>query len=167
MKTVTDFVKSRGMACSVYGAQFLLEALYESGEADYALGLMTSESERSWYNMIRSGSTITTEAWGNCFKPNQDWNHAWGSAPGNIVPRKLMGVEPLEPGFARMRIRPQPGSLSEASLRLPTIRGEVRVAFRNDFGRVVLDISDYVMENGFLKIHDIGSGKKTFILEYF
>ena len=197
LNTVAAFVKLRGMACSVYGAQFLLEALFDSGEADYALGLVASESERSWYNMIRSGSTITTEAWDNRFKPNQDWNHAWGSAPGNIVPRKLMGVEPLEPGFAKMRIRPQSGSLPEASLRLPTIRGEVRVSFWNDCGRFVLDIctpantvadvclplkenagrvrltmngreiTEYVHENGFLKIHDVGSGKKTFNLEYF
>ncbi|NSW95396.1 MAG: acetylglucosamine-6-sulfatase, partial [Bacteroidales bacterium] len=29
---VIDFIKSRGMACSVYGAQYLLEGLYRSGE---------------------------------------------------------------------------------------------------------------------------------------
>ena len=29
--------------------------------------------------MIRVGSTITLEAWDNKFKPNQDWNHAWGA----------------------------------------------------------------------------------------
>src|SRR4030042_5276239 len=34
--TVIDFIKSRGMACSVYGAQFLLEGLYKAGESDYA-----------------------------------------------------------------------------------------------------------------------------------
>ena len=41
------------MACSVYGSQYLLEALYKAGEADYALQLMTSDSKRSWLNMIR------------------------------------------------------------------------------------------------------------------
>ena len=44
IKTVTEFIKSRGMACSVYGSQYLLEALYHAGEADYALQLMTSDS---------------------------------------------------------------------------------------------------------------------------
>lgn len=75
-KSVTDFVVSRGMACSVYGAQYLLEALYEGGRPEVALGLMTSKDLRSWYNMLRVGSTITLEAWDNKFKPNQDWNHA-------------------------------------------------------------------------------------------
>ena len=54
-----DFVVSRGMACSVYGSQFLLEALYESGRSEDALRLLTDESLRSWYNMIRCGSTIS------------------------------------------------------------------------------------------------------------
>ena len=29
--SVVEFVKSRGMACSVYGAQYLLEGLYDGG----------------------------------------------------------------------------------------------------------------------------------------
>ena len=90
-QAVADFVKTRGMACSVYGSQFLMDALYEAGEADYALQLLTSDAERSWYNMIRVGSTISLEAWDDKYKPNQDWNHAWGAAPANIVPRRLMG----------------------------------------------------------------------------
>ncbi|NQV35010.1 MAG: hypothetical protein HQ515_20115, partial [Phycisphaeraceae bacterium] len=43
VKTVAEFIKSRGMACSVYGSQYLLEALYNAGEADHAMALMTSD----------------------------------------------------------------------------------------------------------------------------
>lgn len=130
VEKVAAFVRDRGMACSVYGAQFLMEALYRSGQADHALSLLTARTDRSWSHMLDAGSTITMEAWDNRFKPNQDWNHAWGAAPANIIPRLLMGVEPLEPGFQRMRIRPQPGGLKEAALKLPTIRGAVRVSFK-------------------------------------
>ncbi|MCW3095228.1 MAG: hypothetical protein JWL77_846 [Chthonomonadaceae bacterium] len=126
---VAAFVRSRGMACSVYGAQFLMEALYRSGQADYALSLLTAHTDRSWSHMLDVGSTITLEAWDTRFKPNQDWNHAWGAAPANVIPRLLMGVEPLEPGFRRIRIRPQPGGLKDAKLKLPTIRGSVHVQF--------------------------------------
>lgn len=129
--SIVRFIESRGMACSVYGSQFLLDALYEAGEDAYALALLASDAERSWYNMIRVGSTISLEAWDNKYKPNQDWNHAWGAAPANIIPRRLMGVEPAEPGFARVRIMPQPGDLRRASLCMPTIRGSVEVAFEN------------------------------------
>src|SRR5438093_9607275 len=54
---VADFVQSRGMACSVYGAQYLLEALFGVGRDDYAVQLMTARTERSWWHMIELGST--------------------------------------------------------------------------------------------------------------
>lgn len=98
IQKVADFIVSRGLACSVYGSQFLLEALYKAGRSDVALDYMTSEDDRSWYNMMREGATISMEAWGNKFKPNQDWNHAWGAAPANIIPFNLVGVYPLTPG---------------------------------------------------------------------
>lgn len=84
-----------------------------------------------WYNMIRVGSTISLEAWDNKYKPNQDWNHVWGAAPANIIPRKLMGIEPLEPGFRKIRIKPQPASLKHAEIKCPTIRGDVLMSFKN------------------------------------
>ena len=129
---VAAFVRGKGMACSVYGSQYLMEALYRSGQADHALSLLTSRGERSWAHMLYDvGSTITLEAWDNKFKPNQDWNHAWGAAPANVIPRLLMGVEPIKPGFRNLRIKPQPGGLKWAALDLPTIRGTVHVDFKS------------------------------------
>ncbi len=139
--SVVNFIQSRGMACSVYGAQYLLESLYRAGEASYAASLLTSQEDRSWYHMIQAGSTITMEAWDDQYKPNQDWNHAWGAAPANIIPRFLMGVRPLEPGFAKVLIQPQPGPIQHASLKLPTIRGTIQVAWEMREERFQLDIS--------------------------
>lgn len=131
VKPVASFLKGRGMACSVYGAQFLLEALYEAGEADHALGLMVSNSSRSWRNMTEKvGSTITLEAWDPKFKPNLDWNHAWGTAPGNVIPRCLMGIEPLEPGFRKFRVRPQTSTLESAEIKMPTPLGPIQLAVK-------------------------------------
>ena len=136
LPTVTALIRSKGMACSVYAAQFLLEAVYEAGEADYAFSLMTATCERSWAHWIYDvGSTISLEAWAKRFKPNQDWNHAWGAAPANIIPRYLMGIRPLEPGFGRILIQPQPGPLAYAEMTTPTIRGPVTVRFQNEPGR--------------------------------
>jgi len=129
---INAFVQSRGLACSVYGSQFLMDAVYNSNNANYGLELLASTSERSWYNMTRVGSTISLEAWDNKYKPNQDWNHAWGAAPANIIPCKLMGIEPIEPGFRKIRIKPQPGNLASAGIKCPTIRGDVAVSFQNN-----------------------------------
>jgi hypothetical protein len=127
---VMQFVRSKGMACSVYGAQFLLEACYATGMDDYAMELMSSSGPRSWLSMMRDlGATMTTEAWDGIVKPNQDWNHAWGAAPANIIPRFVMGIEPIDPGYRVVRIRPQPGGLSSAQIKTPTIRGAIEAAF--------------------------------------
>jgi len=125
---VADFIESRGMACSVYGAQFLIEALYAAGRGDTALDLMRADTLRSWRNMSEKvGSTITLEAWDPSLKPNLDWNHAWGAAPSNLITRGLMGIEPLQPGFKRFRIRPQPGALRQATLKSPTPAGPIHL----------------------------------------
>ena len=129
---VVDHLKSKGMACSVYGSQFLMEALYEAGEDDFALTLLTSTSERSWAHMVYDvGTTIALEAWDDRVKPNQDWNHAWGAAPASIIPRHLMGIRPESPGFETIVIQPQPGALEWAELKTPTIRGGVTVRFNH------------------------------------
>jgi alpha-L-rhamnosidase len=124
-ESVVDFIKSRGMACSVYGSQYLMEALYNANEADYALELLTSTTDRSWYNMIRIGSTVALEAWDMKYKPNADWNHAWGTVPANIIPRNMWGIAPVVPGGAILSIKPQLSTLQKSEITVPFIRGNV------------------------------------------
>jgi hypothetical protein len=126
-KRVIAFIKQRGMRCSVYAAQYLLEGLYEQGEAQTALDLMLADGDRSWKHMLNSGTTITWEAWDNKYKPNQDWNHAWGAAPANILPRYVIGVRPTKPGWSEILIAPQPASLTSLLGKVPSPRGPVHV----------------------------------------
>ncbi len=119
------FFIEKGMACSPYGAPYLFDALYEVKAEDYALELLTSESDRSWMNMIRFGTTVTSEAWDIKYKRNMTWNHAWGASPAYIITRKIFGIEPLEPAFKKVLIRPQPGNLESAEIISPTISGEI------------------------------------------
>lgn len=129
-KSVAQFIQSRGMACSVYGAQYLMEALYEAGAQDYALQLLTDQSDRSWYNMIRIGATITLEAWDMKYKPNSDWNHAWGAVPANIIPRQLWGIQPKTAGGSVVSIRPQLGKLASSEIKVPFMMGNVSASYK-------------------------------------
>jgi alpha-L-rhamnosidase len=142
ISSVVAFVKSRGMACSVYGAQYLLEGLYNAGEGQYALDLMRATHDRSWYNMIKTGSTITMEAWDMKYKPNADWNHAWGAVPGNIIPRFLWGIQPKVPGFYVANIHPQMGDLTHSSIEVPTLLGPIK----GDYRRVSESLKNYKIE---------------------
>jgi hypothetical protein len=141
---VVRFLRSRitaneGMPPSVYGAQYLLEALFQSGHPDIAIDLMTTNGPRSWMNMINMGSTITTEAWSFSDKPNLDWNHAWGAAPGNLISRFVLGVRPITPGYGQILIQPELGNvLSYANGVVPTIRGPVSIQATNTPGQFQL-----------------------------
>ncbi|HDS85365.1 MAG TPA: alpha-L-rhamnosidase, partial [Phycisphaerales bacterium] len=190
-KLVAQFLIEKGMVCSVYGAQYLLEALYNAGRGDAALALMTSTEKHSWHHMIHHlDATITTESWDPSGKPNMSYAHPWASAPLNIIPRRLFGIEPLEAGYGRIRIRPQTGGLEWAQLRLPTIRGTIEAAFRDTEQTFELDItlpanmtavvylpvqhSDHpsvlmnskpaeaVQSDGWWVIESVGSGERTF-----
>jgi hypothetical protein len=195
---VVNYLHSRieaddGMPASVYGAQYLLEALFQSGDADAAIDLMTTNGTRGWLNMINMGSTITTEAWSFADKPNLDWNHAWGAAPGNLISRFVLGVRPMTPGYGQILIQPELGSaLTHVEGTVPTIRGPVFVQATNEPGRFQLVVNipgnvtatvklpatgivnpvtvvdgktlSGVVSDGLLTVQNIGSGKHTISL---
>ena len=131
MGAVADFCLSRGMACSVGFAQHLLDGLFMAGRVDDAMALMVSSGERSWLGMMDFGATVTMEAWSPRYKPNLDMNHAWGTPPLNVISRHVLGVTPLEPGFTKVLVRPQTGSLVFVSGKVPTARGPVSVGVAN------------------------------------
>ncbi len=122
---VAAWLQERDMDCSVYAAQYLLEGLFRNKREMKAIDLITARTDRSWRHMLESGTTITWEAWDLKYKPNQDWNHAWGAAPANLLPRFVLGVEPLEPGWSHASIRPCPGNLTHARGKIPTPRGPI------------------------------------------
>jgi hypothetical protein len=131
-----DIIKSKGMACSVYVAQFLLESCFMYNLDDYAINLITSKELRSWGNMLAKGATISMEAWDDSFKPNQDWNHAWGAAPANIIPRYIAGIKPLTAGFKKFEIDPHPGSLEFFNCTHPVADGVIELNYRSHWGKV-------------------------------
>lgn len=57
-----------------------------------------------------------------------------GAVPANIIPRFSRGIRPLEPGLKKVLIKPQPGHLESASVKLPTVRGAVCAEFDNGAG---------------------------------
>jgi len=123
------------MVPSVYGAQYFLEGLFENDDTDTALSLMTTNSPRSWLNMMNVGSTLTTEAWSFEDKGNEDWNHAWGAAPGNLIARYVLGVRPLKPGYSEVVVQPRLGNtLGYVKGMVPTIRGPIELGARRHGG---------------------------------
>lgn len=131
---IVDWLVKRGMRCSTYASQYLLEALFENGAGEAAVELIIAPGERSWRHMLDSDATITWESWNEKVKPNLDWNHAWGAAPANLLPRYVLGVQPDAPGWDRALIRPCPSGLDFAKGIVPTPHGPVSVEWTDSEG---------------------------------
>jgi len=131
---ILDFLRKSGMRCSVYAAQYLMEAMFENGADREALALITADGDRSWKHMVNSGTTITWEAWDQKYKPNQDWNHAWGAAPANLLSTYVLGARPAVPGWKTAAISPRTGDLAFAKGKVPTPRGPILIDWKNGGG---------------------------------
>ncbi len=88
--SVARFLAEKGTACSVYGAQFMLDALYNAGYDGAALTRMTATDMHSWHHMIHTlDATITTEAWDPSGKPNMSFAHPWATPAQHHPPPSL------------------------------------------------------------------------------
>lgn len=132
LAAVLQWLETKKMLCSPYAAQYFMEALFTNGSSEKALALLLADGDRSWKHMLNSGTTISWEAWDLKYKPNQDWNHAWGAAPANLLPRFILGVQVDSPGAATVTIRPRPSGLKHASGRVPTRRGPIDIEWKNE-----------------------------------
>lgn len=129
-----QLILSKRMDCSVYGAQFLLDACFGYGMEEHAISLMTDDGPRSWNNMLREGATMTMETWSDSIKMDQDWCHPWGAAPANIITRRLCGIRPAAPGFTRFSVLPHPGALQSFSCIQPTLHGPIVLKYSTETG---------------------------------
>ena len=166
-KRVADYVCRKGMSCSTYMAQHVLEALCMAGRVDEALALMTSSDERGWLAMMSKGATITMEFWDLTLKEKwrvPDMNHAWSTAPLNVIVRCILGVMPLEPGFEKISVKPRLGSLSLVNARIPTASGTVslRIGNTGSMYYVELDSPAPVRFEAFNSVRELSAGHHQF-----
>jgi hypothetical protein len=138
---VLDFILGN-IKGSVYFHQYLLEALYLNNKSSDAHSILTSQKSRSWYYMKHVlGSDMTTEAWDYDVKNNMDLNHAWATAPANIIPRYIVGVRPILPRYKRFIIAPLDHELGSFEAIVPTMEGGISIDMRRSSNSVTYTVS--------------------------
>ncbi|MNN75576.1 Bacterial alpha-L-rhamnosidase [compost metagenome] len=67
--------------------------------------------------------------------------HAWGSLILYELPAIVLGVQPAEPGYASIRVSPNPGYLTWAKGEVVTPKGLVKVSWEKaDNGSIELKV---------------------------
>ncbi|WP_370614580.1 family 78 glycoside hydrolase catalytic domain [Mumia qirimensis] len=152
-----DYIESRGMACSVYCAAFVLESLYDGDRAEAAHAMLTGTGLRSWMNMIAKGAGATAEAWDVSLKSNMTWSHPWAASPAYNVPQGMFGIEPTTPGYSTFDVRPQPEAVDWAHVTLPTLKGSIGAAHHTVDGRT--DIGVHIPGNTVARVSVPGAAE--------
>jgi hypothetical protein len=89
-----------------------------------------------WFGLVENDLKTTIEM----PEPSRSDCHAWGSHPLFHIYATLAGIRPAGPGFSRVEIKPQLGSLTELEVKMPHPRGEIRVAVRD--GKTEVSLPD-------------------------
>ncbi len=105
-----------------YHAQFYLSrALDKAGVGEYYLDTIAP-----WRQMISMGLTTTPET----KDPTRSDTHAWSAHPLYDLLTIVAGIHPSSPGFASVRITPNPGALDHFEAAMPHPQGEIKVQYR-------------------------------------
>ncbi|HXT15180.1 MAG TPA: alpha-L-rhamnosidase C-terminal domain-containing protein [Gemmatimonadaceae bacterium] len=106
---------------SPYLEFYVLEALYQMGAPDVAVARMHSR-----YAAEVDGNEAGPTLW-ESWDGRGTRNHGWNSGPLHALSAYAAGVRPLDAGFTRVEIQPQPGALANVKASVPTARGTIGV----------------------------------------
>ena len=137
---LSALVKENGYRISTgfAGTPYVADALTQTGHLDDAYRLLLEQGCPSWLYQVTMGATTIWERWDamlpdGTINPGQmnSFNHYALGAVADWIHRTIGGIAPLEPGYGKVLIAPQPGGgLTWATARLETAHGPVEVHWR-------------------------------------
>ena len=155
------------------GTPFVTDALTVTGHLDDAYALLLERECPSWLYPVTMGATTVWERWDSMLpdgtiNPGQmtSFNHYALGAVVDWLHRTVAGLAPLEPGYAKVLVAPQPGGgLTWAQTSLQTAHGQVSVSWSLDEdGELQLEATLPDGVTGLVRLPDgteqeIGSGR--------
>lgn len=134
-KPPADFIR----CATPFMRYFKLQALEKAG----MLEPLVQEIGETWGYMLEQGSTTCWEdmpgRWSAAY-PTRSYCHGWSTAPAHFLPRIILGIAPMEAGFQKVRIAPQPMGLGWAEGKLNTPKGIVEVSWRRGEREFKVDV---------------------------
>lgn len=124
----------------------LLELLFARGDSREALEVI----RREWGALLDTGADTLYE--GFYASPGRypvvtdpqaralyvSFCHGWTAGPCALLPAEIAGIKPLEPGFRRFRVAPNPVDLAEVEAVVPTPHGEIAFALNSSELRLLV-----------------------------
>lgn len=109
---------------SPYMEHYVTNALFSMGYAEDAVARMKTR-----YAAMMEGSDGTL--W-EFFDASGSRNHGWSAGPAISLSRDVAGIRPTAPGYAAYEVKPVPAGLGNISCAVPSVIGEIRLAYSAD-----------------------------------
>jgi hypothetical protein len=121
--------------CTIYFKYYLNQALVKAGMGNEYMHWLDV-----WRNSIKIGLTTWPEE-SNLQNTRSDC-HAWGASPNIEFFRTVLGIDSDAPGFAKIKIEPHLGDLTNVSGEIPHPEGKVAVSYKlkNEHWKITISI---------------------------
>ena len=159
-----------GMQTGFFATEHILPLLADNGDEKLAFDLLLDERCGGWMYQVKAGATTTWERWDairpdgtvNEAKSNGDnmvsFNHYSFGSVGKFYYQYILGIQPLEPGFAKIKIRPRIDS------RIGAFSGsykDILVAYDGQLLHISTPAdTQIILSDG--TVHEVGAGTYDF-----
>ena len=112
-------IRRDGMQTGFFSTEHILSLLADNGDEKLALDLLLDERCGGWLYQVKAGATTTWERW-DALRPDGtvnetkmsgdnmvSFNHYSFGSVGKFYYQYILGIQPLEPGYKRIRIQPR------------------------------------------------------------
>jgi len=130
------------------GTPYLMPTISENGMHDLAARLLLNTTYPSWGYSIVNGATTIWERWNGwtesegCGDANMNsYSHYAYGAVGEWLFSCLGGIRPLQPGYKKIRIAPQPADgISWVNTEYQSVKGTIRSCWKKSGNQFKLQI---------------------------
>ena len=163
-------LKTDGMQTGFFATEHILPLLSDNGDEKLAFDLLLDERCGGWLYQVKAGATTTWERWDalrpdgtvNESKMSSDnmvsFNHYSFGSVGKFFYQYILGIQPMEPGFTKIKIQPHLDS------RIGAFSGNyqnIQVAYNGQTLHICTPAdTQIVLPDG--RIHEVGAGAYDF-----
>ena len=116
---LVEKIKAEGMQTGFFATEHILPMLADNGQERLAFDLLLDERCGGWLYQVKAGATTTWERWDalrpdgtvNETKMSNDnmvsFNHYSFGSVGKFYYEYILGIQPMEPGFCKIKIQPR------------------------------------------------------------
>jgi alpha-L-rhamnosidase len=174
---LVEKIRSEGIQTGFFATEHILPLLADNGEAELAFDLLLQEECPGWMYQVKQGATTIWERW-DALRPDGtvnetstsggddnmvSFNHyAFGSV-GEFYYRYILGIQPMEPGYSKVRIQPfVDARLGSVSGRYCSRVGEIKVSWQIQGKSTHIDVetpvpAEIVLPDG--SVHQVQQGQ--------